>query len=86
MAAELSAESAGGSGAGLLILVLIAGVGLGMMVQRFTRSRKDLKGARSFAKSASKAHWRGSFPRLVLWAFIAVSVVVALFRLMFSGD
>jgi hypothetical protein len=86
MAAELSAESAGGAGAGLLVLVLIAGVGLGMMVQRFNRSRRDLKGARAFVRMASKAHWRGSFPRLVLWGLIAGCVVVALFRLMFAGD
>jgi hypothetical protein len=85
MVVELSAEAAGGAGAGALVLMLVVGVGLGMMVQRFNRSRRDLKGARAFARTAAKAHWRTSFPRLVLWGFIAACVVLATFRLMFGG-
>ena len=62
------------------LLTLVIGVGLGMMVQRFMRSRRDLKGARTFVKSASKAHWRGSFPRLLLWGFIAACAVIGTVR------
>jgi hypothetical protein len=83
MAAELSAEAAGGAGAGMLLLMLVVGVGLGMMWQRFARSRRDLKGAKAFARTASKTHWRGSFPRLLVWGVVAAFVVVATFRIMF---
>jgi hypothetical protein len=85
MAAELSAESTGAAGTGVLLVMLAVGVMLGMMVQRFLRSGRDLKGARSFAKTAAKTHWRGSFPRLLLWGFVAACVVLAMFRLM-VGD
>jgi hypothetical protein len=85
MAADLGAESVGGAGAGVLVLVLIVGIGFGMMIQRFTRSGRDLKGARAFAKTAGKTHWRVSFPRLVLWGFLAVCAVLAIFRVMFAG-
>ncbi len=63
-----------------LVVMLGIGVGFGMMVQRFARSRRDLKGAKGFVRSASKAHWRGSFPRLVLWGFIAACALVAAVR------
>jgi hypothetical protein len=82
MAAEFSADAAGGAGAGVLLLMLVVGVALGMMWQRFARSRRDLKGAKAFAKTAAKAHWRGSVPRLVLWSVVAACVVVATFRIM----
>ena len=85
MPADLGAESVGGAGAGVLILVLIVGVGFGMMIQRFNRSARDLKGAKSFAKTAGKTHWRMSFPRLVLWGFLTVCAVLAIFRVMFAG-
>jgi hypothetical protein len=63
-----------------LVVMLAIGVGFGMMLQRFTRSRRDLKGAKAFAKSASKAHWRTSVPRLLLWGFIAACALVAAVR------
>jgi hypothetical protein len=63
-----------------LVVMLAIGVGFGMMLQRFTRSRRDLKGAKAFVKSASKVHWRGSVPRLLMWAFIAACALVAAVR------
>jgi hypothetical protein len=53
-----------------------------MMLQRFLRSRRDLRGARAFVKTASKAHWRGSFPRLLIWGFVAACAVVGAVRAM----
>jgi hypothetical protein len=85
LAGEMSAESTSAAGAGVFVLMLAVGLVLGMMVQRFLRSGRDLKGARTFAKAAAKTHWRGSFPRLLLWGFVAVCVVLATFRLMI-GD
>ena len=85
MGVELSAEATGGAGAGVLLLMLVVGIGLGTVLHRFNRSRRDLKGARAFVKTASKTHWRTSVPRLVLWGFIAACVVLATFRLMFGG-
>lgn len=65
---------------GWALLTLVIGVGFGMMLQRFMRSRRDLRGAKGFVKTASKAHWRGSFPRLLLWGFIAACAVVGTVR------
>ena len=53
---------------------------------RMHRAHPDFReGAKAFVKTASKAHWRGSFPRLVLWGFVAACVVVATFRIMLEG-
>jgi hypothetical protein len=65
-----------------MLLTLVIGVGFGMMLQRFLRSRRDLRGARAFVKTASKAHWRGSVPRLLIWGFVAACAVVGAVRAM----
>ena len=65
-----------------MLLTLVIGVGFGMVLQRFLRSRRDLRGARAFVKSASKAHWGGSVPRLLIWGFVAVCAVVGAVRAM----
>ena len=72
----------GSVGGGALILMLFVGIGVGMIVQRFKRSRRDLAGARSFVKSASRAHWRGSFPRLVVWLLGAAFAMLVAVRVM----
>lgn len=78
LAAVLAADGAGRSGA--LLLMLIIGVGAGMMLQRFTRSHRDLKAAKVFAKAAARTHWRRTVPRMMLWGLVAVCAVIALFR------
>jgi hypothetical protein len=80
MAAEWAADAGDGVGAGAMLLMLVIGVAAGMMVQRFNRSRRDLKGAKAFVKTAQKAHWRGSVPRMLVWAFVAMCALVAVVR------
>jgi len=65
-----------------MLLTLVIGVGFGMVLQRFLWSRRDLRGAKAFVKTASKAHWGGSVPRLLIWGFVAACAVVGAVRAM----
>jgi hypothetical protein len=51
-----------------------------VVLQRFSRSRRDLKASKAFVKTASRAHWRVSVPRLLLWGFIAACALVRFLR------
>jgi hypothetical protein len=67
-------------GAGALILMLVVGFAAGLAYQRFNRSRRDLKGARAFVKTASRTHWRGSVPRLLIVVVLAASAAAGAMR------
>jgi hypothetical protein len=76
-AAATTAGTGHPSAAAMLVLGLIIGVGVGLMYQRYLRSRRDLKGARAFVKTAARTHWRVSVPQLLAWMFIAACAATA---------